>query len=420
MKEKVIGIIGLGFVGLPLLVLLNKLKFNTYGFDVSHDKIKSLKNNISYNSDITDQELQKVKKENIFSMDSIYQIKKCDYIIICLPTPLNKNQPDMSFIKKAFNSMFKFLKKNQTLILESSVYPGATKDIFFKKLSKKFSVGKNFYLTYSPERIDPGQKNLTPYREITKLVSGYSKKCENKIINLYKIIFKKIHLTKSMEIAEFAKLFENTYRSVNIGLVNEIKILSNKMGIDMNEIITASSTKPFGFTPFKPGPGMGGHCIPIDPVFISWIGKKYNFKTKSIDLASKINKYVTNWTYQKITQYNPNLKKKSFLVIGAAYKKNINDYRESPSLEIIHKISLKKNYKVDYFDPFIPIIMIRNKKIMRSIEKLSAKVLRAYDYVIILTDHDILNYDLILKNSKIIFDTRGAYESITNKKIIKL
>ena len=223
-----------------------------------------------------------------------------------------------------------------------------------------------------------------------------------------------------MEIAEFAKLFENTYRSVNIGLVNEIKILSNKMGIDMNEIITASSTKPFGFTPFKPGPGMGGHCIPIDPVFISWIGKKYNFKTKSIDLASKINKYVTNWTYQKITQYNPNLKKKSFLVIGAAYKKNINDYRESPSLEIIHKISLKKNYKVDYFDPFIPIIMIRNKKIMRSIEKLSAKVLSAYDYVIILTDHDILNYDLILKNSKIIFDTRGAYESITNKKIIKL
>ena len=312
MKKKIIGIIGLGFVGLPLLVLINKLKFNAYGFDISHNKIKALKNNSSYNSDITRQELKQVKKENIFSMNSIFQIKKCDYVIICLPTPLKKNQPDMSFIKKAFNSIFKHLRKSQTIILESSVYPGATKDIFLKRLSKKFTVGKNFFLAYSPERIDPGQKNLTPYREITKLVSGYSKKCENKIVSLYKLIFKKIYLTKSMEIAEFAKLFENTYRSVNIGLVNEIKILSNKMGIDMNEIITAASTKPFGFTPFKPGPGMGGHCIPIDPVFISWIGKKYNFRTRFIDLGSKINKYVTNWTYKKIIQVNPNLKKKKF------------------------------------------------------------------------------------------------------------
>jgi UDP-N-acetyl-D-glucosamine dehydrogenase len=420
MKKKVIGIIGLGFVGLPLLVLLNKLKFNTYGFDASNDKIKSLKNNISYNSDVTNQELKKVKKNSIFSMESISEIKKCDYIIICLPTPLNKNQPDMSFIKKAFDSIFKFLKKGQTLILESSVYPGATKDIFLKKLSKNFSVGKNFYLAYSPERIDPGQKNLTPYREITKLVSGYSKNCENKIVNLYKIIFKKIYLTKTIETAEFAKLFENTYRSVNIGLVNEIKILSNKMGIDMNEIITAASTKPFGFTPFNPGPGMGGHCIPIDPVFISWIGKKYNFRTKFIDLGSEINKYVTNWTYEKIIQHKPNLKKKSFLVIGAAYKKNINDCRESPSLKIIQKISLNKNFKVTYFDPYIPVITLKNKKIMKSIKKLSAKILKSYDNVIILTDHDMINYNFILKNSKIIFDTRGVYESITNKKIIKL
>ena len=353
-------------------------------------------------------------------MNSISVIKKCDYIIICLPTPLNKDKPDMSFIKKAFNSIFKYLRKNQTLILESSVYPGATKDIFLEKLSKKFSLGRNFYLAYSPERIDPGQKDLTPYREITKLVSGYSKNCEHKIVNLYKLIFKKIYLTKSMEIAEFAKLFENTYRSVNIGLVNEIKILSNKMGIDMNEIITAASTKPFGFTPFKPGPGMGGHCIPIDPVFISWIGKKYNFRTRFIDLGSKINKYVTNWTYQKIIQHNPDLKKKSFLIIGAAYKKNINDCRESPSLEIIQKILQKKIFKVDYFDPYIPKIKLKNKKILKSIEKLSGKILNKYDYVVILTDHDALNYNLILKNSKIIFDTRGVYESIINKKIIKL
>ena len=188
----------------------------------------------------------------------------------------------------------------------------------------------------------------------------------------------------------------------------------------MNEIITAASTKPFGFTPFNPGPGMGGHCIPIDPVFISWIGKKYNFRTKFIDLGSEINKYVTNWTYEKIIQHKPNLKKKSFLVIGAAYKKNINDCRESPSLKIIQKISLNKNFKVTYFDPYIPVITLKNKKIMKSIKKLSAKILKSYDNVIILTDHDMINYNFILKNSKIIFDTRGVYESITNKKIIKL
>ena len=420
MKKKTIGIIGLGFVGLPLLVLLNKLKFNTYGFDISNDKIKSLKKNISYNSDVTKQELKKVRKDKIFSMKSISEIKKCDYIIICLPTPLNKNQPDMSFIKKAFDDIFQFLRKNQTLVLESSVYPGATRDIFLDKLSKKFSLGKNFYLTYSPERIDPGQKNLTPYREITKLVSGYSKKCEKKILDLYKVIFKKVYLTKSIEIAEFAKLFENTYRSVNISLVNEIKILSNKMGIDMHEIMSAASTKPFGFKPFQPGPGMGGHCIPIDPVFISWVGKKYNFKTKFIDLGTKINKYVTNWTYQKIIQHNPNVKKKFFLVIGVAYKKNINDYRESPSLQIIQKILKKKEFKINYFDPYIPEIKLQNNKTIRSIKNISKKILKTYDCVIILTDHDVINYNLILKNSKIIFDTRGVYESIINKKIIKI
>ena len=418
--KKNIGIIGLGFVGLPLLVLLNKLKYEVYGFDISKEKIESLKKNISYNSDITSKELKQVKKNNIYSMNSISKIKNCDYIIICLPTPLNKNRPDMSYIIKAFNTMYKFLRKNQTLILESSVYPGATKDIFLKKLSKKFVIGKDFYLAYSPERIDPGQKNLTPYKDITKLVSGYSVNCQKKISELYKKIFNKIYQTKTIEIAEFAKLFENTYRSVNIGLVNEIKILSNKMGIDMNEIISAASTKPFGFTPFKPGPGMGGHCIPIDPVFISWVGKKFNYRTKFIDLGTKINKYVTDWTFRQIIKHNPKIIRKSFLVIGVAYKKNINDYRESPSVEIIKKISKTKNFKIDYFDPYIPEIKLKNNQKMKSIKNISKKILQKYSCVIILTDHDNVNYNLILKNSKIIFDTRGVYESIINNKIIKI
>ena len=192
------------------------------------------------------------------------------------------------------------------------------------------------------------------------------------------------------------------------------------MGLDMNEIISAASTKPFGFTPFKPGPGMGGHCIPIDPVFISWVGKKFNYRTKFIDLGTKINKYVTDWTFRKIIQHNPKIIKKNFLVIGVAYKKNINDYRESPSIEIIKKILKTKNFKIDYFDPYIPEIKLENNQKMKSIKNISKKILQKYSCVIILTDHDNINYNLVLKNSKIIFDTRGVYESIINNKIIKI
>ena len=416
---KKIAIIGLGYVGLPLYLLLNKLKFETYGFDVNKNKIELLNKNISYNSDILSSDLKKIRKKNFFSMDHIFQISKCDYIIICLPTPLIGKTPDMSFIIDAFNKMFKFLKKGHTIILESTVYPGATKDIFEKKLNTKFTIGKNFYLTYSPERIDPGKKDFTPYSEITKLISGYSKNCLKKIKFLYSKIFKNIYVCNTIEIAEFSKLFENAYRAVNIGLVNEIKILLNQMKLDMNEVVAAASTKPFGFTKFSPGPGMGGHCIPIDPVFISWIGKKYNFTTKFIDLSVKINRKVADWIFNKIYNYRFKSKKKSFLVLGLAYKKNINDSRESPAVYIIKKLLKNKNLKIDYFDPYIPEIKIGNK-IIKSIINISAKILKGYSAVIIFTDHDNINYKKILKNSNIIFDTRGVYAGVNSPKIIKL
>lgn len=419
MKEKIIGIIGLGYVGLPLLLLLNKLNFQVYGFDISEEKIRLLKKNISYNSDISSNELKKLKKNKIFSMNSISELINCDFIIICLPTPLINNKPDMSYIEKAFNASFEYLRKKQTIILESSVYPGATKDIFVKKLSRKFSIGKDFFLAYSPERIDPGHSNLTPYEDITKLVSGYSKNCEKKIVNLYKRVFKKIYLTSSIEIAEFAKLFENTFRSVNIGLVNEMKMLANKMKINIHQVISAAKTKPFGFKAFRPGPGLGGHCIPIDPVFISWVGKKIGFETRFIDLGVKTNKNVSDWIVDKIVNFNKKKKIKKLLAIGITYKPNINDCRESPAVYIVKKLQINYNYKIDYYDPFISEINIKNK-LIKSIPNIKKNILKKYDAIIVLSDHKKINFNLVLKNSKIIYDTRGVYQDVSSDKVIHL
>ena len=302
-QKKIIGIVGLGYVGLPLLLLINK-KFKVFGFDNSKAKIEMIKKNKSYNSDIPDKEFKTIKKENIYYMDTnLEKISKCHYLILCLPTPLKKNHPDMSYLQKAFKKIYPFLTKNQTIILESSVYPGATEEIFLHKLQKKFKLGKNFFLAYSPERIDPGTSKHAKkmdFEKITKFVSGYSKNCQKKIIHLYKSIFKNIYLCKSIEVAETSKVFENIFRVVNIGLVNEMKILTNKLNINIHDVVEAAGTKPFGFKKFSPGPGIGGHCIPIDPVFMQWVAKKNKQKARFINLGTKMNTEVNNWIVKKI------------------------------------------------------------------------------------------------------------------------
>ena len=303
MKKKInVGVIGLGYVGLPLLLLINK-KFNVFGFDKDNHKINMLKKKLSYISDVKNNELKKLDP-NIFCYGSEYhKLSLCDYVIICLPTPLKKNIPDMSYIENCFSEIYSNLKKNQTIILESSVYTGATKKIFEKKINKKFKIGRNFFLCYSPERIDPGQDKFnekTKYVNITKLISGHSKKCLAKIRFLYKSVFKTIYECNSIEVAETAKLLENIYRSVNIGLVNEMKIISHKLNLNIHQVIDAAGSKPFGFRKFSPGPGVGGHCIPIDPVFMSWLAKKNNSESKFINLSVQANKKVTDWTIKNI------------------------------------------------------------------------------------------------------------------------
>ena len=417
-SKKKIGIIGLGYVGLPLYLLISK-KYETFGFDLNEEKIDLLKKNKSYISDISNNELKRLKKQNILSMDKIKNISKCDYIIFCLPTPLKNNAPDMTFIISAFNRMFKHLKKNQTIILESTVFTGATSEIFVKKLNKKFKIGRNFYLGYSPERIDPGKDAINQkleYKNITKLVSGYSEKCKTKIIDLYKNIFRNIYSCKSIEIAETAKIFENIFRAVNIAVVNEMKMITHKLKLNIHDVVDAAASKPFGFRKFLPGPGVGGHCIPVDPIFMSWLAKRKKQETKFINLSTVINHNVTSWTLKKINQTLPKKKKLKCLLLGIAYKKDINDYRESPSLKIFEKLKLKKNFSIEVYDTYIKSFKIKNKiYVTRKVNNF-----KKYDCVILLTDHSNFNYKKILNQSKLIFDTRGVFKNERKNKIIHL
>ncbi len=413
-----VGIIGLGFVGLPLLLEMNK-KFSVFGFEKEISKIKMLKNNISYISDISNINLKKSKLKNLFEMNKINKIIKCDYIIFCVPTPLKNKSPDMSYIKNSFSTIFPFLRKNQTIILESSVYPGATQDIFLKKLSSKFTVGKDFFLCYSPERIDPGKSSKEKkieYKKITKLVSGYSKKCTDKIKYLYSKIFKNIYVCQSIRVAETAKIYENIFRAVNIGLANEMKILCDKININVHQVIEAAGTKPFGFKKFSPGPGVGGHCIPIDPLFMKWIAKKKGHEAKFIDLGIKTNKNVTNWIINRIKKiFKKNVKYK-VLILGIAYKQNLNDLRESPALEILKRLKKIKNLSVEYEDPYIDNFKIGNLNFYSN----NTQKYKNYDFTILCTDHVNFNYKKILKYSKKIIDTRGIYKFSDSPKILHL
>lgn len=412
-------IIGTGYVGLPLLLELSK-KCEVFGYDKDKKKISLLKKNISYITDVENKELINLKKDNLFNSLN-ERISSCNFIVICLPTPLKKNKPDLSYINTAFRNLLPFLKKNQTIILESTVYPGATKEIFLKNLNKKFKLGKNFFLGFSPERINPGQNNNNDSKikifDTTKITSGYSKACLKKVNSFYKIIFKKIYPCESLEIAELTKLFENSFRSVNIGLVNELKMMCSKVNINFHKIIEAASTKPFGFKKFEPGPGLGGHCIPIDPLFINWYAKKNNFNTKFIKLANEVNKNTTKWVIKKIKSNIKN-KNSKLLVLGVSYKKNINDVRESPAIRIIENLIKVKGLSLHYNDPYVSSIKI-NGKIMYS-KKLVYKKLKYYDFILILSNHDKYNYNNILNYSNKVFDTRGVYKDSNSSNIINL
>ena len=406
-----IGVIGLGYVGLPLACSFAKKKFQVIGFDIDKNKVKKINSNISYIKHISNLKIKNCSK-NLKATNNFESINQVDVIILCLPTPVKKNlTPDLSYITSTLKNAKKYFKKGQVLILESSTYPGSTKQIILPYL-RNFTVGKNFFLAYSPEREDPNNQKYQ-IKNIPKICSGYSKNCLTLSKKLYEKIIEKVVSVSNLEIAEFTKLYENIYRSVNIGLVNELKIISSKLNLNIYEIINAAKTKPFGFQAFYPGPGVGGHCIPVDPYYLSWVAKKNNIKTNLIYHAGKINSQMPSWIINKTLKEN---KIKKALILGVAYKKNVDDMRESPALDFI-KILRKKKIKVDYHDPYIKFL--KTRKIKRVMKSVNINTLDKYDIVYLVTDHDVFNYNLIKKKAKLIVDTRNVYKSKT-KKILKL
>jgi len=409
-KTAKIGIIGMGYVGLPLALQFAKKKFNVIGFDIDINKVSLLKKNKSYIRHISDSRIEKYKNRIKFEKN-FHKIISIDVIILCLPTPItSKFKPDLSYIKKTLENIKSYLSKGQIIILESSTYPGSTRD-FISPYLKNFDIGKNFFLGYSPEREDPNNKKYS-LETIPKICSGFTDNCLNITKNLYSKIIKKVVTVSSLETAEFVKLYENIYRSVNIGLVNEMKMIANKLNLNIYEIIKAAKTKPFGFQAFYPGPGVGGHCIPVDPYYLSWVANKNNVKTNLIYHAGKINSDMPSWIIKETIRKREINK---VLIVGVAYKKDLDDTRESPSIEFI-KILRKKKIRIDYHDPNVKYLKSRKLNKTYASKNLNSQMLKKYDCVIIITDHSKLDYELIKKHSRFIVDTRNIF----SKKIAKV
>lgn len=412
-KKIKVGIVGLGYVGLPLLIELFKKKIYTIGFDIDQNKIKKITDGKSYIKDLDFKFIKKNLKRNLVTSNFKF-ISNVDIIILCLPTPLKAKQvPDMGYINETIKTIKKFLRRGQAISLESTTYPGTTRELIFDKIKKNFEIGKNFFIIYSPERVDPGNKDFK-LNHIPKVVSGISLNCQIIAEKFYSLIFSKIVQAKNTEVAEFSKLLENIFRSVNIGLVNEMKLLAQKMNLNIFEIIRVASSKPFGFMPFYPGPGLGGHCIPIDPFYLTWKAKKIGFETKFIKTAGIINYDVTVNIVKKIKKLSKN---KKVLIIGLSYKKDIDDLRESPSLKIMSDLR-KLKFKVDYHDEYFPVLK-KNRSFFEQKKSvnLTKENLNKYDLVLISTDHTYLNILKIYKYSKIILDPRNVYK-FSSKKVI--
>jgi len=418
-KKVKVGIIGMGYVGLPLAKSFVEKNIDTYGFDIDQKKIMNLRKNISYINYFAHKEIKKMNKKKFTPTVDFSLISKMDLIILCLPTPLKKNKsPDMSYILSSLKTILPFLKENQVLSLESTTYPGTCEEVILPLLNKKFNVGKNFYLVYSPEREDPGNKKYSLLK-IPKVLGGLTKNCKLLGEKFYSLLGIKLITVNDLKTAEFTKLLENIYRSVNIGLINEMKNICSKMGINIFDAIEAAGTKPFGFQKFYPGPGYGGHCIPIDPFILAWKAKKSGADAKFIRLSGTINERMPIKISKKIISYCQRKNEKNILIIGMAYKKNVDDLRESPSLRVMDFLE-KNNLKINYHDPYIKELpKTRKFKIRKKSITLTKKILNKC-IVLIVTDHDNIDYDFIKKNSKYIFDCRGRYKKDYKGKIVQV
>jgi UDP-N-acetyl-D-glucosamine dehydrogenase len=418
-KSASVGIIGLGYVGLPLVKEFHKAGFNVTGFDIDPQKVDMLKTGKSYIKHIPSESIKNLIGDGRFNATTDFtNLKDMDCIVICVPTPLNKNrEPDLSFVFDTTRSVAEHLRKGQLVILESTTYPGTTDEDMKKILEETgLKAGKDFYLAYSPEREDPANKDFTTYK-IPKVVGGYTRNCLKVAKALYDSFVIRTVPVSSTKVAEATKLLENIYRSVNIALVNEMKMLFDRMGIDVWEVIDASKTKPFGFQAFYPGPGLGGHCIPIDPFYLTWKAREYDFPTRFIELAGEINtsmpQYVVNKVADTLNKKGKSTKGSKILILGLSYKKDVDDVRESPSLELIELLR-DKGAKVDYNDPYVPKThKMRHYDLKMSSVPLTEKNLKKYDCVVISTDHSSYDYGFIAKHSRLVVDTRNTMKGVS-------
>jgi UDP-N-acetyl-D-glucosamine dehydrogenase len=411
-KTARIAVIGLGYVGFPLAVEAGKAGYTVMGIDINEQKINMINQCINYIPDVSnDDVISLVKNGKLKATSDFKEIEKSDVIILCVPTPLDKNkQPSTKYIEDAVKSSLPYIRKEQLMILESTTYPGTTEEIILPRIENKgLKIGKNFYLVFSPERIDPGNPRFNT-SNIPKVVGGVTPACTRVASAFYKEITNGgVYEVSSPKVAEMEKLLENIFRIVNISLVNEMAMLCDRMGINIWEVISAAKTKPFGFMPFYPGPGTGGHCIPLDPFYLSWKAKQFDFSTRFIELAGEINDKMPDYVVNKVAE-TLNKDKKSIngsiiLIIGMAYKKDINDVRESPSIKVAEQL-LIKGAEIVYHDPYVPNVEISNKKYYS--KDLTPNLIKNNDLVLILTDHSHIDYDTVSKYANLIYDSRNV------------
>mgnify|MGYP006136150329 CR=1 FL=1 len=413
-REAVIGIVGLGYVGLPLMLRFCETGYKVLGFDVDNDKVEKLNAGLSYIEHISPEDIASARKSLFEATIDFSRTGEVDALILCVPTPLNKyREPDISFIIKTIESLSPYLRKGQVISLESTTYPGTTDEELMPRMEAGgLKVGKDLFLLYSPEREDPGNLDFTT-KTIPKVYGGITQNCLEIGAALYGAIIDQVVPVSSTRAAELTKLLENIHRAVNIGLANEMKIIADKMGIDIHEVIRAAATKPFGFVPYYPGPGLGGHCIPIDPFYLTWKAREFGLHTRFIELAGEINTSVSNFVITKTTQAL-NSKKKSIngsriLVLGISYKKNVDDMRESPSVLLMEKLR-ELGAEVSYSDPHISVFpKMREHQFNLTSIQLNPKTIAEYDCLLLATDHDKFDYSMIKDNAQLIIDSRGKY-----------
>ena len=415
-KEAVIGVVGLGYVGLPLILRYAEAGYAVLGFDVDSTKVEDLQSGRSYFEHIPS---SRVANAQLSATTDFTRASEADALIICVPTPLNRyREPDLSFVVGTVESLLPSLRPGQVIALESTTYPGTTEEELLPRIGQRgLTVGEDVYLVYSPEREDPGNSHFET-RTIPKVVGGHTSACLEVGKALYGTAIDKVVPVSSTRAAEMTKLLENIHRAVNVGLVNEMKIVADRMGIDIFEVIDAAATKPFGFTPYYPGPGLGGHCIPIDPFYLTWKAREYGLNTRFIELAGEVNSSMPEYVVSKLVwglnEQAKSVKGSRILILGVAYKKNVDDMRESPSAEIMELLE-EKGAIIAYSDPHVPRFPpMRRYSFSLESQVINKEMLSNFDAVVVATNHDAFDYELIRRSASLIIDSRGVYREVTS------